>query len=85
MLEVIKCNFDDFTEEEKEIVPNNGNGMKYAGYIKIIHNGETILLESDAMEKEDAIFARDLNWIYEACRRCYEIGRQEGEGKCAQA
>ena len=77
MLQVISCRFDDLTEEEKEIVPNNGSGMKYAGYIKIIHNGETILLESDAMEPEDAIFARDLNWVYDACIKCYEIGKQE--------
>ena len=78
MLEVIECRYKDLSEEEKEIVPDNGSGAKYAGYIRIKQDGKTILLESDAMEKEDAIFRRDLEWIYKACRMCYEIGKKEG-------
>ena len=74
MLKIISCGFEDLDEEEKELVPNNGSGTEY---IKIIHNEKVILLESDAMEPEDATFGRDLNWIYEACRKCYEIGKQE--------
>ena len=78
MLEVIECRYEDLSEEEKGIVPDNGSGAEYAGYIRIKQNGKTILLASDAMEREDAIFSRDLNWIYRTCRMCYEIGKKEG-------
>ena len=60
-------------------MPNNGAGKKYAGYIKITHNGETLCLHSDAMEPEDAIFGRDLSWIDGLLKECYEIGKMEGK------
>lgn len=72
--------FEDLTEEEKNNVPNNGAGKEYANYIRIKHNGETLFLESDAMEPEDAIFIRDLSWIVDAINKCYEIGLAEGKG-----
>ena len=77
MLEIISCQFSDLSEDEKKDVSDNGNGKEEAGYIKIIQDGEVILLKSDAMEPEDCMFAKDLNWVHKACRRCYEIGQKE--------
>lgn len=68
--------FEDLTDEEKNNVPNNGSGKEYASYIRVEHNGETLFLESDAMEREDAVFSRDLSWIFDALNKCYEIGRE---------
>jgi hypothetical protein len=68
--------FEDLTDEEKNNVPNNGSGKEYANYIRVEHNGETLFLESDAMEREDAVFLRDLSWIIDALNKCYEIGRE---------
>jgi hypothetical protein len=67
--------FDDLSDDEKESVPNNGDGKDCANYIKVIHNGAVISLESDAMEPEDASFGRELNWIVDALKKCYELGK----------
>lgn len=78
MLKIIECKFEDLTYGERALAPENGSGMEYANYIKITHNGKSVLFASDAMEPEDALFTRDLDWIVPALRRCYEIGRSEG-------
>lgn len=67
--------FDDLSDDEKESVPNNGYGKECASYIKVIHNGDVIFLESDAIEPEDKSFGRDLNWIIDALEKCYELGK----------
>ena len=72
--------FDDLTDEEKCGVSNNGSGKEYANYIRVTNNGETICLESDAMEPEDCRFSRDLSWIVDAIKQAYEIGTK---GKAA--
>ena len=77
MLEVKLQHYSDLSDNEKENVSDNGSGKEYADYIRILHNGETILLESDAMEPEDAMFCRDLNWIIEALRDCYNLGKED--------
>ena len=77
MLKVKGLSFDELSDEEKEIVSNNGSGKEYAGYIKVLHDGETICLHSDAMEPEDASFCRDLSWISGLLDRCYNIGKQD--------
>jgi len=69
--------YEDLTPEEKQEVPDNGCGKEYASYIRVKHNGETILLENDAMEPEDAKFYRDLNWIYSIIRKAYELGKAD--------
>jgi hypothetical protein len=56
-------------------VSNNGGGKEEAHYIRVEHNCVTVLLVSDAMEKEDANFIRDLVWIPNALRMCYEYGK----------
>jgi hypothetical protein len=80
MLEVKIQRYNDLSNEEKENASNNGAGMKYASYIRVTHNDETILLESDAMEPEDARFLRDLSWIQDIIRRAYTLGRLDKEG-----
>lgn len=77
MLEVKLQHYSDLSDKEKENVSDNGSGKEYADYIRILHNGETILLESDAMEPEDTMFCRDLNWIIEALRDCYKLGKED--------
>jgi len=79
-MKIEQITYSDLTEEEKdEGLSNNGSGMEYASYIRITHNGETLYLESDAMEPEDAIFYRDLSWIAPTIRACYQIGLQSSE------
>ena len=69
--------YDDLTFTEKNLVSDNGVGKIMANYLKVTHNDEVILLESDAMEKEDVCFTRDLSWIPEIIKRAYELGRNE--------
>lgn len=75
--QVLLQDYDDLTEEEKECVPENGSGAECAYYLRVIHNGKTIRLESDAMEKEDAIFYRDLSWISSALEEAYKAGLKD--------
>ena len=75
MLEIKNLDFKDLSNEEKKTVPNNGMSKEYASYIKVIHNNEVICLKSDAMEKEDAVFYRDLSWIVHMLKECYDLGR----------
>ena len=74
MLKVETLNFEDLSDDEKDEVPNNGAGKEYANYIKITHNGVVVLLESDAMEPEDATFGRDLSWVADMLEKCYDFG-----------
>ena len=69
--------YDDLTQSEKDNVSDNGCGKEYAGYLRVSHNGETIALESDAMEPEDCVFYRDLSWITPLIHKAFTIGRQE--------
>lgn len=75
---VVIENYQSLSKNEKDNVSNNGSGAEYASYLRVIHNGKTILLESDAMEKEDAIFTRDLSWVKDIIFKSYQIGLQEG-------
>jgi len=77
MLEITSPGYNDLTDDEKENVSNNGSGKEWAGYIRVTHGGKTILLESDAMEPEDASFCRDLNWIYGIIEKAYELGKAD--------
>ena len=77
MLKVTRPQFEDLTKNEQNKVSNNGSGKKYAEYIKVTHNGATILLENDAMEREDAVFCRDLSWISGIIEKAYELGKTD--------
>jgi hypothetical protein len=77
MFKVKMQSFKDLTEDEKDQASNNGAGMEYAGYIRVIRNGETLYLLSDAMEPEDASFYRDLSWVSNVIAHAYELGGQD--------
>ena len=77
---VIKVlDFSELTDDEKEYQPNNGSGKEYSNYLRMVYKGESIRLESDAMEPEDARFTRDLSWIPIALLKAYELGRDDGK------
>lgn len=83
MYKVEFINYDHLTDEEIEAgLSDNGCGKEYASYMRVTHNGKTIRLESDAMEREDASFFRDLSWIKEAFEEAYNLGRNEGRTNC---
>lgn len=69
--------FDDLSDEEKESVSDNGCGKEWATYIRVRHDGKTILLESDAIEPEDKNFHRDLSWISVWLKKAYELGKAD--------
>ncbi len=74
MLEIQSPSYEDLIDDEKFAVPSNGCGKESANYLKVLHNGEVILLESDAMEPEDCVLHRDLSWIAPALQKMYELG-----------
>lgn len=75
IFEVKVESFEDLTFNEQKNVSNNGCGREFASYIRVTHKGKTILLESDAMESEDATFTRDLSWIPKIINEVYKLGR----------
>jgi len=77
MLEIKSVGFDDLTEDEKNVQPNNGSGKEYANYLKLTHGGKLLGIYSDAMEPEDCIFYRDLSWVKGAIEEAYELGKQD--------
>ena len=70
--------YEDLSEDEKKNASNNRAGKKYARFIRIVSDGETVLLKNDAMEPEDASFSRNLSWVVVALKKCYEIGYANG-------
>ena len=77
MLKVTSPGFKELTTDEQNSVPNNGSGKEYANYLRVEHDGITILLESDAMEPEDATFSRDLSWAWSIIERAYGLGKAD--------
>lgn len=73
--------FDDLSDEEKESVSDNGWGKECANYIRVCHDGKTLLLESDAIEPEDKNFRRDLSWISVWLKKAYELGKADALGR----
>lgn len=68
---------DELPDEiEKDFLPENGSGSDCASYLLIYADGKLAEWYSDAMEKEDAIFCRDLDWISAALRNAFEHGRE---------
>lgn len=81
MLKVEMVSYGDLTEEEQEHQPNNGNGKEYATYIKLIHDGDTLMILSDAVEPEDATFGRDFFDVVTAIELAYTTGKVDGRGE----
>ncbi len=69
--------FKDLSNEEKQCVSDEGYGKDCANYIRINHNGKTILLESDAIELKNKTFRRDLSWITKWLKKAYELGKED--------
>lgn len=69
--------FEDLTEEEQGHQSNNGWGRDNAQYLRVEYKGETLEIQSDAMEPEDVRFSRDLNWIKTSLEKAYELGKAE--------
>jgi hypothetical protein len=79
MLKVKRVYFEDLTEEEQMVQPNNGAGKEYANYIKITDGSETVMILSDAVEPEDATFSRDFIDVTTAIEKAYKIGLRDGK------
>lgn len=70
--------FDRLSEIERVGASNNGSGKEYANYLRVTELGDTVFLENDAMEPEDARFSRDLSWVKAAIEYAYECGFKDG-------
>jgi len=68
--------FKDLSDEEKQDASDDGYD-KDCNYIRIKHNGKTILLESDGVESEDRTFFRRLSWITKWLKKSYELGKED--------
>jgi hypothetical protein len=66
--------YDDLSPIEQSGASNNGVGKEWANYIRVSYEGETLFLENDACEPEDARFSRDYSWILRAISSAYELG-----------
>lgn len=78
MLNVDIVRFEDLTEDEKEMQPDNGCGKEYANYIKLTNESKTVMILSDAVEPEDATFSRDFSEVLEAIKIAYNTGLSDG-------
>lgn len=74
MIKVTVEKFSNLSDEEKFNAQNGGAGKEWASYIRVQHNGRTLLLKSDAIEPEDKNFHRDLSWIVQAIELAYKLG-----------
>lgn len=71
--------YRDLSEAEKAGVSHSGHGPEYATYLRVTHRGNTLYLESDAMEPEDATLGRDLRWVSQAIEAAYNLGVADGQ------
>lgn len=78
-LQVLIQGFNELSDVEKDVVSNNGVGKKWATYIRVVYDGETICLASDACEPEDKTFNRDFSWIAKAIKHAYLLGVAEDQ------
>lgn len=87
MIKVNLVHFEDLTEEEKEVQPNNGSGKEYANYIKITDGSKLVMILSDAVEPEDATFTRDFREVIHAIEEAYKYGFRDGKrvGKVSES
>lgn len=75
MLETKIVSYSDLPDEiTRECLSDNGDGAEYASYLLIYEDKKLVRCESDAMEKEDARFSRDMFWIKHAIWDAYLFG-----------
>lgn len=72
MLTITVIPTDELTDEEADDFPSD------CWVLCVKHEGKVIATESDAIEPEDATFARDLKWIPDLLQTVYELGKQDG-------
>lgn len=78
--QVLIQEYEDLSDHEKEWVSDKGlYGAECANYLRVMHCGETLLLESDAMDMdpEQVTFRRDLSWIETALGNAYKAGLKD--------
>ena len=81
MLEIQIKDYDELTEDERmDLAYYSWDRDEGTCFLLVIHNGETVISESDRMAPEDVSFGRDLGWIPQALRRCYELGKEDADG-----
>jgi hypothetical protein len=78
MLEIKIQKFDDLSEQEQRDAPNNGRGKKNASYLRVVHDGVSVCLLTDALEPEDATFSRGFAQVEWIVMEAYKIGKIEG-------
>ena len=62
-------NYENLPEwVDRTLLSCNGGGKEFAHYI-VIEDQNYKEVYSDAMEREDACFSRDLNWIVKEIKR----------------
>jgi hypothetical protein len=66
-------------DAESEFAPDNGSGKEWASYLVIRHEGKIFEWHSDAMEREDTSFNRDLSWIVDLVARVYQQGLDDAD------
>ena len=76
-MKVQLLNYDELTKDQKDDQPNNGQGKENATYLMASNGLLLVALESDAMEPEDCTFRRDLKWIPDLLKKCYDLGRSD--------
>ncbi len=71
-MKIYHLSWEDLTEVEKELQPDNGSGKEYAGYLAI-DDGVSRRVYSDACEPEDARLYRDFSWVKHELEIAYGI------------
>jgi hypothetical protein len=72
MLKIEIQGFKDLSDAERDEWSD-----EYANYLRVTHEGKTVLLTSDSMEPEDVRFTRDLKWIPRALQQVYDLGKAD--------
>ena len=69
MKKISLCNYENLPKwVDTDCLSNNGSGKESAAYL-VIEDGDYKAIHSDAMEREDTSFHRDLSWIKEELER----------------
>lgn len=75
MLKVEIQSFDKLSATEQD---EWGGSDDYSNFLRVTHDGQTLLLTRDSMEPEDVRFTRDLAWVPRAIQQAYEMGVSDG-------
>jgi len=80
MYTIKMCRYEELPiEVNKDSISNNGNGKEYSSYLLIYYNDKLIACHSDAMEREDAVFCRDMSWVKSSLEEAYKLGLKDAD------